>query len=293
VERPVDPGDSWGVGEDDGGMDADLDTSSSDQLPPPPPPTADPTSGPAAAPPVPPVPDGTVPAPPGPGGRHRTGWHIAAIIAGCFMVLPSLGMLAGGTTLAIANSVATDDGYFDVTLDRLESDGVAVAAVDLWEEAAEDEDWPWVLDFIDLDIRLRVDGIRATDDVFVGIARSDDVEGYLDDAAFSELIDFDHRDPDYVEHGGAGTVPAPAEQDFWTASATGDGEQELTWEARNGRWSVVVMNADGTPGVEADVEVGVRSDVVTPIAVTLIVLGGIGTLAAIALIVVGARGRRT
>ena len=92
---------------------------------------------------------------------------------------------------------------------------------------------------------------------------------------------------------GLGVVDPPVDQDFWTVSASGDGEQELKWEARGGRWSVVVMNADGSPGVAADVEVGARSGAVTPIAVALIVVGGIITAAAIVLIVVGAHGRRS
>ena len=75
-------------------------------------------------------------------------------------------------------------------------------------------------------------------------------------------------------------VAPPAEQDFWTASATGSGEQELDWEARGGRWSVVVMNADGTAEVDADVEVGARSGAVTPVAILLIVGGGILALIA-------------
>jgi hypothetical protein len=45
--------------------------------------------------------------------------------------------------------------------------------------------------------------------------------------------------------------------------------------------------------VSADVEFGARSDAVTPIAVTLLVLGGVTMLIATALIVIGVRGRRT
>ena len=76
-------------------------------------------------------------------------------------------------------------------------------------------------------------------------------------------------------------------------SASGSGEQQLDWEARGGRWSVVVMNSDGSPVVAADVEIGARSGAVTPVAIGLLVMGGLVTIAAAVLIVVGARGRRS
>ena len=43
----------------------------------------------------------------------------------------------------------------------------------------------------------------------------------------------------------------PAEQDIWAAPPHGDGRQTLTWDVEDGDWSVVVMNADGSPGVHA------------------------------------------
>jgi hypothetical protein len=176
----------------------------------------------------------------------------------------------------------------------VETDGVAVATDEQWFDDARDDDAPWVLDVLDVDLRLRVDGAAATDDVFVGIARTADVESYLADTTHAVVTDIDDHTPivDQVR-GTREILGSPLDQDFWVATASGTGEQTLDWEARGGRWSVVVMNADGTPGVAADVEVGARSGAITPIGVVLIVFGGIGTLLSIGLIVVGARGRRT
>ena len=249
---------------------------------------------------IPPLPDASPPQPqvtPPPSRptsrRERTPGHIIAIVFGCLLLLPGMGLLAGGTTVAIGQAVATDsDGYFRFTLDRLDSDGVAVATTDLWLDDVEGDASPWVFDFLDVDLRLRVQGAGDSDDIFVGIARSADVERYLDDAAYSEIVEVDNHAPRYEQVIGDGAVEPPAEQNFWTASATGTGEQELDWQARGGRWSVVVMNADGSPGVAADVEVGARSGAVTPVAISLIVAGGIITLIAGSMIIVGARGRR-
>lgn len=223
--------------------------------------------------------------------RHRTGWHIAALVVGIVMMLPALGLLLGGTALLVAKSTATDDGFFDVTLDRIESDGVAITSIDLWD-SADDADAPFVLDWLDVDVRLWVDGAGPTDEVFVGIARTPDVRDYLDGAAYSEVTDFDDRVPEYLDVSGSEIISEPTSVDIWDASATGTDQQVLTWEARNGDWSVVVMNADGSPGVAADVEVGVRSDAITTIAIVMLVLGGIGVIVGTVLIVIGARGRR-
>ena len=55
----------------------------------------------------------------------------------------------------------------------------------------------------------------------------------------------------------AGGPPAspPTEQDFWVAQATGSGTQTLQWTPTAGDWTVVVMRADGSAGVDASLGV--------------------------------------
>lgn len=224
--------------------------------------------------------------------RVRTAGHIVAIVLGCFMALPGLGLLAGGGAALVGRSVAADDdGYFHVTLDRLESDGVAVAATDLWSDDVEGDSTPWVLDLLDVDLRLRVEAADAADEVFVGIARTADVERYLADAMFSQITDIEAGTTRYDEVGGTREIVAPTGQEFWSASASGPGSQQLDWAVRGGRWSVVLMNADGATGVDVDVEVGARSGALTPVAITIAAAGGLLLVGAIVLIVLGARGR--
>jgi hypothetical protein len=61
---------------------------------------------------------------------------------------------------------------------------------------------------------------------------------------------------DYRAEPGAAVPAPPAQQRFWDASAHGAGRQTLTWDVQDGDWSVVVMNADGSPGVDAGVSAG-------------------------------------
>ena len=58
-------------------------------------------------------------------------------------------------------------------------------------------------------------------------------------------VEYRHREPASVARA------RPATQRFWDASVQGDGAQALAWDVEDGDWSVVVMNADGSPGVDA------------------------------------------
>lgn len=249
-----------------------------------PPPTTEPVAEPA------PEPTWVPPPPTRPRRRHSAG-HIVAVVLGALVTLPGLGLLAGGTALAVAQAAATDDGYFTFTPDRVASDGVAVISDDDWLDG--DDGGPWVLDFLDLEIRIRADGAGPSDEVFVGIAHTDDVEDYLAGAPYAIVDELDRRDVRYDHVVGDAAVADPSDVDIWAASSSGTGEQELTWDVRGGRWSVVVMNADGRPELAADVEIGVRSDAVTPVAVVMIVFGGVTVLTGVGLIVLGVRGRRS
>ncbi len=92
--------------------------------------------------------------------------------------------------------------------------------------------------------------------------------------------------------GAAHQRDPPADQTFWAASATGAGEQTLEWEPEDGSWSVVVMNADGSRGVAADLSIGGELDPLIWIAVGLLLGGGLFAAAAALAITAGVRRRR-
>jgi hypothetical protein len=71
--------------------------------------------------------------------------------------------------------------------------------------------------------------------------------------------------------GGPG--PVPAAQPFWVATASGPGTQALHWSKERGAWSAVVMNADGSPGVEVGADVGLRFGFLLPIGLALLAAG--------------------
>src|SRR3954452_10938858 len=129
--------------------------------------------------------------------------------------------LGGGALLAADASERTRDGYFETSSERVHSSGYAVASerLDLGGLGSVGED---------LAGRLRV---RVTPDVgaatFVGIARSADVDTYLDGVAHTDVTDLD--DVELADHAGGAPATAPQDQAFWRATSTGSGERTLSW----------------------------------------------------------------
>ena len=81
---------------------------------------------------------------------------------------------------------------------------------------------------------------------------------------------------------------APAAKRLWAARSVGDGTQTLSWLPQSGRWRIVVMNADGSAGVRADVAIGARFPQLLWIGigaivggVLLLALGGVAIRAAL------------
>ena len=60
----------------------------------------------------------------------------------------------------------------------------------------------------------------------------------------------------------------PGGLQIWVASEQGSGKQTLNWEIEDGDYSVVVMNADGSAGVDADISTGANVPFLDEIAWT-------------------------
>ncbi len=218
----------------------------------------------------------------------RTG-RVVSIIIGCLLLLPGLGLFLAGGALGIAHAVMRDDdGYYHETLDRLETTTVAITAEDL-DLNTEPGTPDWVFDALDADLRLQATSADSGD-IFVGIAAEAALDDYLAGTAHDEVIRLEGTEPEYRTQPGDTLITPPTEQSIWEASASGPGEQELTWEPAEGDWAVVVMNADGTPAVAADVDVGLRAGFVVPLALSLLGLGGLLATISVVLIIAGARG---
>jgi hypothetical protein len=192
-------------------------------------------------------------------------------------------LLAAGAAVLIGYA-DRDDGYFTTDRQRLESATYAIAteSIDLGADEID-----WAPSGLLGDVRLRVEGDAP---VFVGIGRDGDVDRYLGDVARDELIGFHGDDAELVPHEGRAPRTPPGEQDFWVAEAEGPGQPELTWDADFGRWTAVVMNADGSRGIDVEADAGVKLDWAVWVGLGLLVVGLLMIAGALAVILIVGRG---
>ncbi|MER7251039.1 hypothetical protein [Kribbella sp. NPDC000426] len=95
--------------------------------------------------------------------------------------------------------------------------------------------------------------------LFVGIAQDLDVRDYLAGSAHTRLTRFEPPGTFGTQdlRGRSGKLTPPGQLDWWVAQSA-SGSQSVSWPMQDGRYEVVVMNADGTPAVGAQVSFGVQ-----------------------------------
>lgn len=241
-------------------------------------PAAAPPAAPAA-PGTPPV-SGTVTAGTPPRSRWTAG-PVTAVVVGSFVVVTSLALLFGGAAALFADSVLRDDGYVTTEQRFASTDGYAIVVGDVILEGTGPADVPAR---VAGDVRVRVVPDDPAEPVFVGIARDDDVDAYL--SGVGRTIARDGPDRDI---GGSAPAQDPADATFWEAQASGPGTQEVVWRPEFGRWAVVVMNADGSPGLAADMDAGVTVPWLDEVGVAALVTGGVLLAGGLLLVVLGVR----
>jgi Domain of unknown function (DUF4389) len=208
---------------------------------------------------------------------------IISAIVGVLVGLLAAGLLAGGAGLLWAFGTQRDaDGYFTAPTVELDSQQYAITAsdIDLGSEPG-----AWFPSGRLATIRIEADPVSGNM-VFVGIGPEDDVDTYLDGVGRSEVTNIrSTTDVRYTTVSGSAPPTPPIDQGFWAAQAQGPGSQTLTWDLEQGAWTAVVMNADGTAGIDVDVTGAAKSDLVLVSSIVLLVLGLLAAGGAAALLV--------
>jgi hypothetical protein len=227
-------------------------------------------------------------------GHVKVG-KIVLLAVGSVVALLSLALLAGGGFLLWAHlSLRDDEGFYTTGVSRFATQTYALAS-----EGLEVVDVPdWLFDEGRLGtIRIRGASTDPSRELFVGVGPRDSVDAYLARVEHDVVVDVDFHDTDledadvrYRRQAGSSPPADPAAQPFWAATASGPGTQTLTWEVAEGTWAVIVMNADGSRPVAADLSFGAKVGAVFPIAIGLLAGGGVLLLVGIAVVALGARG---
>jgi hypothetical protein len=217
-----------------------------------------------------------------PAGRGGAG-RVVLIVLGSIAAIVSLGLLAGGCgAVGVDQVMRDDDGFLMSPTEDFATATYAIASekADIHAAGAER-----ALDVFLGTVRIRSESERP---VFVGIAPAADVSRYLAGVEHSVVTDLERR-PVYVQRSGGAPASLPGDETFWDASTSGAGEQTLEWKPKSGDWRVVVMNADGSRGVAAELAVGAELDPLLWIGIGLLVAGGLFAGAAALLITLGVR----
>jgi hypothetical protein len=228
-----------------------------------------------------------------PSGRATSwsGGRIALLVVGSVLALTSLGLLgAGGAALWADQTQRDADGYLATDPVSLTTTTSALVAEPIEVTLDQPGDAYWLRRALGT-VRVEVQA-PAGRELFVGLARSGDADRYLDGVAVDRVADVNGTEASYERRSGNQAPAPPAAQPFWVASASGSGTLDLDWDVRDGRWALVVMNADGTPGVAADVRAGATLPALTGLAVGLLVAGAALLALGTVLLVLAAVGAR-
>jgi hypothetical protein len=219
--------------------------------------------------------------------------RVVLLVIGSLIGLIGLGLAAGGGTLIWAHETQRDeDGFFTTSTERFRTTTFALTSdeVDLGAGAGE-ADWSDLGDLARVRVRATGDAGRP---LFVGIGPERDVEAYLAGVAHDEVsdVDFDPFRVEYRRQAGAAAPAPPGRQPFWVARSAGPGTRTLEWDLEGGTWALVVMNADASRGVAADVDLGIEVDLLLPVAIGILAGGLLLLAGGVTMVALGARSPR-
>jgi hypothetical protein len=216
--------------------------------------------------------------------------RIVLLVFGILFVITSIGLLIGGGLLVtLENAFKDQQGFYSTNKVETQTNSAAI----ITGPADFNIDNVWVRPRNLATIKIEAVNINPNKAVFVGIARTSAVSSYLDGISYSEVRDFSTRQDSILfrTYSGAVSAPAPTSQSFWVASVSGTGTQTLEWDIDSGRYTVVLMNADGTSPIDADVSVGIKiPGIVNALGIGLLVAGFVLLLGGGVMIFFGARG---
>jgi hypothetical protein len=220
------------------------------------------------------------------------GRGVAAFIA-FILLMVGFGLAVGGfTVLSVNSNFGDSEGFImshptDLTVD---SYAIVQKAVNIHI----DTDLPiWIPNLGDLvQLKIVATSNDPSEDVFIGIAGVTDASSYLSGTNYHEVDDFSwnynpwRESPPHIvyqERSGGAPSGAPVVHSFWSAHISGSGTQTLTWEPELGNYWIVGMNADGSMGVDMEIQLGARLPILRTIGGILLAVGLILVLVALAL----------
>lgn len=185
--------------------------------------------------------------------------RIVLLVFGIIFLIISMAMIvAGGGIMWFSQAVKDDDGFITTRTANLQSNSYAIVT-ESFHIGWSGKGGFWNPEDI---VKFRVEAnTNNSKGLFIGIARESDVSAYLDNVRYDEIQSWvSHNSGDveisYQRHPGFLTPAAPDTQDFWKASIQNGSKQTLDWTPETGDWVLVIMNEDGSSGIDVNGTVG-------------------------------------
>ena len=188
--------------------------------------------------------------------------RILGVVVSTICVLVALAVVAAGAAAIVFDQTQRDSAGYVMTGDRTYATGTYAFVSDTYDLHG----WQPLVGRV----RIR---FAAAKRVFVGIGPAGAVSHYLAGVRREVSPEPRIRPGDFEARPGGAPRARPGTQAFWVASAVGSGQRSLTWHAHGGRWRAVLMNADGSPGVHAQLAAGARFPYLLEIGIGATCLG--------------------
>lgn len=214
--------------------------------------------------------------------------RVAQLVCGGLGSIAALALLAAAGALVWGIQTHRDGhGYFTTATHRYQTStyGLVTESLDVNSRSGMGM-------FVDR-LRLEATPVKTDKPLFIGIARTRDINGYLGRVEHDWVgnISIDPFKVDYRRSGTTAPAGPPSAQRFWVVRSSGTGRQTISWPITKGQWSAVAMNTDGTRAVSADVQIAASVSHVWWYVIGLVALGALALAGGVALLYRGIRRR--
>ena len=217
---------------------------------------------------------------------------IVLLVFGAIIILVALAMIfAGGALIWLDKAHSDSEGF--ITTDTIDLDRASYAITTHPAEIDLESGWFGDTHHI-ATIKVEVSNENPSKQIFIGIADETDVQTYLSGVNYDEIKNFRIQPfrVYYTNHPGNSTPATPTSQTFWVVSEHGSGTQTLEWELETGNWVLVLMNADGSAGVDVSGSIGVKAPWVFWVGLGFLIGGIVLLIIGVGLVLLATRRRR-
>jgi hypothetical protein len=220
---------------------------------------------------------------------------IVLLVFGVIILLVSLALIAGGGAMVWLDKAHSDSEGF-ITTDTIHLERASYAITTQPAEMDLESGWSgWFVDRHDIaTIKVQGSSEDNSKQIFIGIADEADVTAYLNGVNYDEIKEFRIHPfrVYYTSHPGNSSPAVPASQTFWEISKHGPGTQTLEWEVETGNWVLVLMNADGSAGVDVSGSIGVKAPWVFWVGLGFLIGGIVLLIIGVGLVLLATRRQR-